>query len=142
MGNEKVKISSEIQTANFWYNFTDEKGRKIGITEKDGKNPELKKVMDLAKIGDEIEGNLVEKDGKFYMFDKKTDNNGTFKKPFTATPKDKSFEAAIAAANAVAVLYANKDAQTLAGLPKAFETIHGLIMAKATTPAATTEQKA
>ncbi len=131
MANEKVKVASDIKVNNGWFNFTDDKGRQIGIMEKDGKNPELKKIMDFAHEGTEFEANIVEKEGKFYAWDPKNQAaGGGFKKAFT--PKDKSFEAAIAAAGAVAVLYANKSAEDLKNLPKAFETIHALILSKAT----------
>jgi hypothetical protein len=128
MANEKVKIVGEIKIGNGWYNFKDEKDREIGINE--AKNPKLKPIMDLAKDGDTIEGNVSGKDGKFYMWDPKDSNGAGGGKKFT--PRDKSFDAALAAANATAILYANRPKEDQKSIPAAFQMIHDLIMSKAT----------
>lgn len=132
MGVEKVKIAS-ISFKNNWYNLKDAAGRDIsvGLMDKQSNpiNPKLKGILENAKEGDEVEMDLRDWNGKFFGNDVKAVGAGG--KSFA--PKDKSFDAALAAAQAVGSMLGGRETPiTPAGFDNLFEHVHKAIMGKIT----------
>jgi diacylglycerol kinase family enzyme len=116
--------------------LTDDKGRQISVStaEKGTSNPinqKLAEALKTAKEGDVIEMDVREWQGKYFGNEMKAGGGGGGGKG-GFTPKDKSFDAAIAAANAAGgMLSLTKDATT-DQFDKFFEHIHTKIMSKQT----------
>ena len=132
MATEKIKIAS-IGFKNNWYNLKDSTGRDIsvGLVDKEGKaiNPKLKGILENTKEGDEVEMDLREWNGKYFGNDIKAAGAGGAK---SFAPKDKSFEAALAAAQAVGSMLGGREtAITPSGFDTLFEHVHAKIMSKA-----------
>lgn len=137
MADEKVIIAS-IKENGDWFNITTNEDKQIGINKT--KNPITSAKLAAAKAGDEIVLSLWEKEGddgkggkvlKSYGYDPK--ENGSSKgggKSFPA--KDKSFEGALAAAQAAATAISLKKDSTLADFDTYFNHIHEAIMSKIT----------
>jgi len=123
-------IIAEISDKNGWYNIKTNEGKEVSVMA--AKCPKLTEVLKTAIAGTEVTGKLVEKDGKLYLWDLNEQKSGGSGKSFA--PKDKSFEAAIAAAAAASKLWGlNKDVSDEKALATA-EKIHTWIMSKATKP--------
>lgn len=136
MPTTKIIIGTIKKSANNdWFNIVTNDGKEVSVNIP--KCPKLTAKLNSAISGDEIEGNLVVKNDKIFMWDP---NESSGAKGKTFTPADKSFDAAKTAALAVATLFANK--ADVATLPKVFETLHGLIMSKVTKPAESKEVSA
>lgn len=130
---EKTIIIAEIKDTEKWYNVVDNNGVSFGVMKE--KCPKLSEQIKNAKNGDQLTGNHVEKDGKHYLWDPQEKKGG---KTFAA--KDKSFEAATAAAQATAqLLCLNKEPLTKEQFDTWFDHIHAKIMSKSTK--STTESK-
>lgn len=126
---DKTIIIAEIKDTDKWYNVTDNTGTIYGINKE--KCPKLTEQLKTAKAGDQVSGNAVEKDGKNYLWEPNEKKAGG--KSFT--PRDKSFDAAVAAIQAAAAS-PNIEAKHIVG---AAETFYTFIMSKATK--STTENK-
>ena len=129
---EKTIIIAEIKDTEKWYNVTDNAGITYGINKE--KAAKLSEQLKTAKQGDSLTGNAVEKDGKHYLWDPNEKKGG---KSFA--PKDKPFDAAIAAAQATGNMLALTKDATKEQFDAMFEHIHAKIMSKAAKP--TTENK-
>jgi hypothetical protein len=131
MGVEKVKIAS-ISFKYNWYTVKDSTGREISIPivhkEKGAVNPKLTVTLAATKEGDEVELDTREHEGKWYGNDPKAGGNGA--KSFA--PKDKSFEAAIAAAKSTGSMLAGRSEISPAAFNTLFEHVHKQIMSKVT----------
>ena len=92
---DKTIIIAEIKDTDKWYNVTDNMGITYGINKE--KAVKLSEQLKSAKSGDQLAGNHVEKDDKHYLWDP-NERKASGGKSFA--PKDKSFEAAIAAIQA------------------------------------------
>lgn len=136
MAKESVKIVGDVVSKNGWWNLTDDKGRAISVStaEKGTSNPinqKLSEALSKAKDGDVIEMDVREWQGKYFGNEVKAGGGGGGAKG-TFVPKDKSFDAAVAAANAAGgMLSLTKDATT-DQFDKLFEHIHTKIMSKQT----------
>src|SRR4051812_4331409 len=135
MAKEQVKVTGDVTAKNGWYNLTDDKGRQISVStaEKGTSNPinqKLVEVLKNAKDGDIIEMDVREWQGKYYGNEVKAGggNGGGGGKGFA--PKDKSFDAAIAAANAAGGMLSLTKEATTDQFDKLFEHIHTKIMSK------------
>lgn len=128
MSTTKTAVIANIRETEKFYNVETNEGITLGIGK--DKNPILSKQLATAKAGDEITYTPWEKEGKHYAFDPKTAGAKAGGKTFT--PKDKSFEAGIAAAQAAAAMLSLKKEATTADFDSMFEHIHGKIMGKAT----------
>ena len=128
MSEPKKAVIAEIKETEKFYNVITHEGISIGIGK--DKNPVLAKQLASAKAGDEIIYTPWEKDGKHYGFDPKA--GGTKAGGKTFTPKDKSFDAAIAAAQAAATAISLKKESSTADFDIYFEHIHKAIMNKVT----------
>lgn len=128
-------IVAEISEKNGWYNLKSNTGMEISVMQT--KCPKLSDQLKDAKPGSEVTGNLVQKEGKNYLWDldEKKGGFGGGNKSFA--PKDKGFEASLQAANTVGAMLAltSKDI-TLELFDKFFDHVHAKIMSKATAPAA------
>lgn len=132
---EKV-IIAEKTFKNDWFNITDNKGREISVfvgKSKEGKdsNPTLKAPLEAAKSGDEVEMDVKPgKDGvKLFGWEAKT-GGGFGGKSFA--PKDKSFDAGIAAISAAAAMYGLQKDTPIQTVLNAAESFHAFIMSKET----------
>lgn len=133
MAQETI-IIAEISSKNGWINIKTNDGKEVSV--KEDKALKTAAALKDAKPGSEVTGNLVGKDGKFYLWDldeKKGGGNKSF------TPKDKSFDAAICAAESASNMLSLSKDPSIENFDKLFEHIHKQIMSKATAPAATTE---
>jgi hypothetical protein len=130
---EKTIIIAEIKDTEKWYNVTDNAGITYGINKE--KAAKLSEQLKTAKQGDSLTGNAVEKDGKRYLWDPNEKKGGGK----TFAPKDKSFEAAMSAAEATGNMLGLTKDVTPEQFDKWFEHIHAKIMSKAIKP--TTENK-
>jgi len=119
---DKTIIIAEIKESEKFYNVTDNAGIIYGIFKE--KCPKFSEQLKTAKAGDQLSGNAVEKDGKNYLWEPNEKKAGG--KSFA--PKDKSFDAAIAAIQAAASCPGIEAKNILA----AAETFHKFIMDKAT----------
>lgn len=125
MAEVKTIIIAEISEKNGWYNIKSNKGEEISCMKE--KCPKLAAVLANAKPGDEATGKLVEKNGKFYLWDPDENKGSGGGKSFA--PKDKSLEAAHTAATAAAQMLFGK-APTTEQFDVLFEHIHTKIMSK------------
>lgn len=130
----KTIIIATISEKNGWYNITTNEGIEVSVMS--SKCPKLTAALQNASAGSEVTGNLVAKEGKNYLWDideKKSGGGFGGNKPFA--PKDKGFEAAIAAANAVGHMLAltSKDVSPEM-FDKFFDHIHAKIMSKSAAP--------
>lgn len=131
-------IVAEISEKNGWLNLKTNDGKEVSVMiEKAPKTAaQLKVNGNFVNPGTEVTGNLVSKDSKNYMWDLDEKKGGGGK---SFAPKDKSFEAAIAAVNAAASMYSlQKDVPTATVIGVA-EQFHKFIMDKSTKT--TTENK-
>lgn len=135
MADTKIIIAN-IKESTTFYNVETNEGKNIGIPK--DKNPVLVKQLAAAKPGDELIINLWEKEGddgkggkvlKSYGYDPKG-NGGNKGGGKSFAPKDKSFDAAIAAAQAAATAISLKKDSTLADFDTYFAHIHTAIMGK------------
>lgn len=133
MAVEKIILATK-KFSNNWWTITDNNGREINISTINKKtqaaeNQKLNGVLVNANSGDEVEIDVRDWQGKLYGNDPKS--GGAAGKTFT--PKDKSFEAGLYAAQAVGQMLAltSKDITT-DQFDKFFDHIHAKIMSKAT----------
>lgn len=131
MAVEKIILASK-DFKNNWWTVSDNNGRVINIStinkkSQQAENQKLASILANANPGDEIEIDIRLWEGKFYGNDPKS-GGGTGK---SFTPADKSFQAAIAASQAVGQMLAltSKDITT-DQFDKLFEHIHAKIMSK------------
>lgn len=135
-----IKISiQEMSEKNGWINVKTTDGKELSILTKEGKNPKTKAILDNAKEGQTVElpAKIVEKDGKNYVWDADDKKGGFGGKGFA--PKDKSFDAGIAAANAAGAMLALTKGATPTDFDTLFDHIHKRIMSKVTATAPSTE---
>lgn len=129
-------IVAEISEKNGWLNIKTNEGKEISV--KMDKAVKVAAQLKDAKPGSEATGNLVEKDGKYYMWDL-DEKKGGFGGGKGFAPKDKKFDAGVAALNAAASLYSfDKDKNTTVLLQTA-EMFHQFLMSKVTAAPAETK---
>jgi hypothetical protein len=125
MANEKRTVTIDsINSNDKFVNIKGTDGIEYGISK--DKNPKLYEEAKTKNSGDSITGECFQWKDKWYLSEVKESKSGGGNKTFT--PKDKGFEAGIAAANAVAQLYSlNKDV-TDDQIKNRFKLFHELIM--------------
>lgn len=130
---EKV-IVANIVLKNDWANLTDNNDREISVflgTDKNGKtsNASLKPILEKAKPGDEVEMDVkAGKDGtKLFGWEPKAAGSGGGKS-FPAA--DKSFQGALAAAQAAGSMMALQKDATYEKWEELFNKIHAAILTK------------
>jgi len=74
MANQKITIDSTLVKGDKWYNM-DIQGKKAGISVEGA--PKTISAINSGSI--EVEVNLIEKDGKYYVWDKQEQKQGGFK---------------------------------------------------------------
>ena len=74
MANQKITIDSTLVKGDKWYNM-DINGKKAGISVEGA--PKTIAAINAGSI--EVEVNLIEKDGKYYVWDKQEQKQGGFK---------------------------------------------------------------
>jgi hypothetical protein len=74
MANQKITIDSTLVKGDKWYNM-DINGKKAGISVEGA--PKTIAAINAGSI--EVEVNLIEKDGKYYVWDKQEQKAGGFK---------------------------------------------------------------
>lgn len=134
-----IKISIlEMTEKNGWINVKTTDGKELSILIKDNKNPKTKAILDKASNGQTVElpAKIVEKDGKNFVWDA-DDKKGGFGGSKSFAPKDKSFDAGIAAANAAGGMLALTKGATPTEFDILFDHIYGRIMSKVTAAATT-----
>lgn len=128
MSETKTIVISEIKSNDKFHNIKDNTGIEYGISRE--KSPLLSKILDSAKVGDEIKGDYFLWKDKHYLSDSKETSKGGAK--YTAAPKDKSFDAGIAAATATAKHLAMTKDATVEMITGTFKLYHELIMGTVT----------
>lgn len=128
----KIKIKEIALSKNDqWWNIVSSDDKKISVNI--AKAPKLAVLLKDAKPGDEITGNLTTKGEDSYLWDldeKKTNGQGGNKQ---FAPKDKSYDAAIAAANVAASYYSlDKDGKSDDKLIATANKVYDFIMSKVT----------
>lgn len=134
---ETKLIVAEISEKNGWLNIKTNDGKEVSVMiEKAPKTTAQLKVNGiLVNPGSEVTGNLTEKGEKLYMWDLDEKKGGG--KGFA--PKDKGFDAAIAAVNAAASMYALQKDVPMQTVLNTAESFHQFIMSKSTKPATETK---
>lgn len=129
MAEVKKVIIAELRKNDNWYNIKGSDGLEYGVSK--SKNPKLIALLDTIQVGGEIVGNLSSKDGKNYLWDPGDQKSGGTGGGRSFAPKDKSFDAAIAAAAAAGSMLFSK-APEPAAFDALFNHIHARIMEKQT----------
>ena len=139
MGVEKVIISS-IKFSNNWFSISDNLGREISVGTVDKKtnnpvNPKLTKTLQASNAGDEVEIDIREwknSDNEIKLFgnDPKSSGSGFGGSNKSFTPADKSFQSALAAAQAASTLLSLGKENNFEKWNETFEKIHAAILSK------------
>lgn len=141
-------IVSTVKVNGSWINVVDSNGREISVgtedrTSKAPINQSLKAALNAVAQGGTVEMEVREwtdKEGKVKYFGNEAKSGGSkFGGAKTFAPADKSFQAGIAAAQAVATLYAGKELtpETLKQLSSHLGVFHKFIMGTVTPKDAT-----
>ncbi len=123
----KITISEIALSKNSqWYNLVTNDGKKVSVNIE--KAPKLAAILKDAKAPIELTGNLITKGEDMYLWDPNEKKPGGGK---SFTPRDKGFDASMAAAQAVGAMYMTKGF-TKEAFDTAFDHVFERIMSKVT----------